>query len=104
MICSGVGMCGRLASAPGIVSCVAPAEDHRALHPSRAGADHEHVVLRVRGGLEALRVPTAAVFLARGRVLRADQRRPADLPARDADVAADALADVVEPPLVDLLW
>ncbi len=37
------------------------------------------------------------------RVLRADERRAADLPARDADVAADALADVVEPALVDLL-
>ncbi len=81
----------------------APAEHHRALHPGRAGADHEHVVLRVRSRLEALRMPAAAVLLARGRVLRADQRRSADLPARDADVAADALADVVEAALVDLL-
>src|SRR6185436_5635297 len=32
-----------------------------------------------------------------------DDRRAADLPPRDADVAADALADVVEPALVDLL-
>src|SRR5947208_10918199 len=48
-------------------------------------------------------MPAAPVLLAGRRVLRADGRRAADLPARDADVAADALADVVEPALVDLL-
>ena len=79
------------------------AEHHRALHPGRPGADDEHVVVGVLGRVELLRVPAAAVLLAGGRVLRADQRRAADLPARDADVAADALADVVEPALLDLL-
>ena len=79
------------------------AEDHRALHAGRPGADDEHVVVGVRRFREPLRMPAAAVLLARSRVLRADQRRPADLPARDADVAADALADIVEPSLVDLL-
>src|SRR5207302_10969349 len=78
------------------------AEHHRALHPGRPGTDHEHVVVRVLGLREALRMPAAAVLLTRGRILRADQRRAADLPARDAGVAADALADVLEPPLVDL--
>src|SRR4029078_562693 len=48
------------------------AENHRALHAGRAGADDEHVVLRVRRGLEALRVPAAPVLLAGGRVLSAD--------------------------------
>src|SRR5919201_259781 len=44
-----------------------------------------------------------AVPRAGGRVLLTDQRRAADLPARDALVAADALADVVQAPLLDLL-
>src|SRR5919106_1695507 len=79
------------------------AEHHGALHPGRAGADDEHVVVGVLGRFELLRVPAAPVLLARGRVLRADERRAADLPARDADVGADALADVVQAPLVDLL-
>ena len=56
---------------------------------------------RVLRRLEALRVPAAPELLARGRVLGA-----ADVAARvrlrDADVAADALADLVEPSLLDL--
>ena len=52
---------------------------------------------------ELLRVPTAAVLLAAGRVLGAPDRRAALLPAGDADVAADALADVLEAALLDLL-
>ena len=68
----------------------------------RAGADDEDVVVGVRGLLELLGMPAAPVLLAGGRVLRADDRRASDLPG-DADVAADALADVVEPALVDLL-
>src|SRR6266508_1879635 len=55
-----------------------------------------------RGRIELLGMPAAAVLLARGRVLRADEWRAADLPARDADVAADELADVGQTPLVDL--
>ena len=77
------------------------AEHDRALHPARPGADDEHVAVAVLGGLEALWVPAAAELLARGRVLRAP-----DVAARvglgDADVAADALADLVEAALLDL--
>ena len=79
------------------------AQHERALHPGGAGADHQHIVVGVCRRLEPLGVPAAAVLLAGGRVLGADHRRAADLPARDADVAADALADVVEAALVDLL-
>jgi hypothetical protein len=79
------------------------AEDHRALHPGRARSDDEHVVVGVLRLVELLGMPAAPVLLARGRVLRADERRASDLPARNANVAADALTDVVEPALVDLL-
>ena len=79
------------------------AEHHRALHPGRPRADHEHVVVGVLGAVELLGVPSAAVLLAGRRVLGANERRAADLPPRDADVAADALADVLEATLVDLL-
>src|SRR5258706_8801737 len=47
-------------------------------------------------------MPAAAIFLARGGVLSADHRRPANLPARYADVAADADTHVVDPALLDL--
>src|ERR1019366_373411 len=40
-------------------------------------------------------MPAAPIFLARGGVLRADHRRAADFPARNAHIAADADADVV---------
>src|ERR1700729_1406291 len=83
---------------------LALAEHHRALHPGRPGADHEHALLTIGCGMEVLGVPAAAGLLAGGRVLGADHRRAADLPARDALVATDALADVVEPSLPDLLW
>ena len=39
--------------------------------PAGPGADDEHVAVGVRGRLEALGVPAAAVLLAGGRVLRA---------------------------------
>ena len=77
-------------------------EHDRALHAGRAGADDEDVVGGVRGALEPLGMPASAVLLAGGRVLRA-----ADVAARvardDAHVAADALADLVQPALLDLL-
>ena len=57
------------------------AENHRALHPRRSGADDEHVVVGVLRRVELLRMPAAAVLLACGRVLCADHRWPADLPA-----------------------
>jgi hypothetical protein len=79
------------------------AEDLRALHAGRARADDEHALLSVGGLVELLGVPAAAVLLAGGGVLRADHRRAADLPPRDALVAADALADVLEAALLDLL-
>src|SRR5919202_303549 len=78
------------------------AQDHRALHAGRPGANDEHVVVRVLRPREDLRVPAAPILFAGGRVLGADDGRAADLPARDANVAADALADVVESPLIDL--
>src|SRR5271163_3587895 len=48
-------------------------------------------------------MPAATVFLARGRVLGADHRRTADFPTRNADVAADADANVVVAAFLDLL-
>ena len=48
-------------------------------------------------------MPAASVLLAGGGVLGAHHRRAADLPARDALVAADALPDVVETALLDLV-
>src|SRR5712691_338878 len=47
-------------------------------------------------------MPTAAIFLAGRGVLRTNHRRPAEFPARDADIAADADADVVVPAFLDL--
>ena len=49
-----------------------------------------------------LRVPAAAVLLAHGRVLGASDRH-AETVVGVADVAADALADVLDPSLLDLL-
>ena len=48
-------------------------------------------------------MPAAPILFHRGGVLGADERRPADLPARNAHVAADTLADVVEAALLDLV-
>ena len=77
------------------------AEDDRALHPRRARADDEHVAVAVVCRLEALRVPAAAVLLARRRVLGA-----ADVVAllglHDANVAADALAHLAVAAFLDL--
>src|SRR5258708_27458436 len=76
------------------------AQDHRALHAGRSRADHQHRA-RVGGRLELLGMPAAAVLFARGRILRAREQRLL-LHARHADIAADALADVLDPPLGDL--
>src|SRR5205085_6819902 len=78
-----------------------PGEDDRALHPRRSGPDDEHVAVRVRRALEPLRMPAAPELLAGGRVLRADDLVVVER-VRDADVAADALPDLVEPALLDL--
>src|SRR6185436_3794464 len=78
----------------------APRERQRALQAGWSAAHHQRVEA---GGQrrEALGVPASPVLLAGSRVLRA-----ADVAARvglgDADVAADALANLVEPALVDL--
>ena len=68
----------------------------------RARADDEDVVVGILRRRELLGAPAAPELLGGGGVLGADERRATDLPTRDADVAADALADVVEPALLDL--
>ena len=78
------------------------AEHARTLHAGGPGTDHEDRA-RIRRLLELLRVPAAPILFHRGGVLGADERRPADLPARNAHVAADALADVVEAAFLDLI-
>jgi hypothetical protein len=79
----------------------AAAEDECAFEAGGTGADHGDAARRGRR-LHPLRMPAAAVFLQRRRILRADDRDVA-LEAGDALVAADALADVVEPAFVDLV-
>ena len=79
----------------------APAEHERAFHPGGPGADDQHVQVGVGGPLEALGVPASAVLLAGGRVLGADELRADDVPGR-ADVAPDALPDLVGAALFDL--
>jgi hypothetical protein len=70
--------------------------------PGWARTDDEHVVVYVARAREPLRMPTAAIFLARGRVLGAYEPCASELEARQADVAADALANLVHPSLLDL--
>ncbi len=90
-----------LASRLGEDDLVAPlAERHRCLEPRRASADDEHPRVRSRGA-KSLGMPAAPPLLAHRRILGAADRRHRPV-ARDADVAADALADVLEPPLLDL--
>ena len=62
------------------------------LEPRRPAADHQRPARRVAA--QDFRVPAAAPFLAGRRVLRAADRH-AVMPAGDADVAADAFADLV---------
>ena len=69
--------------------------------PAGPGADDEHVPVAVRRRLEALRMPAPPVLLARGRVLRAADVA-AGIRLRNADVAADALADLVVAAVLDL--
>jgi hypothetical protein len=72
-----------------------------ALHAGGSAADHENRAGLLRR-LEPLRMPAAAVFLARGRVLGAAQERLLLHPG-DAHIAADTFADVVVASLFDLL-
>src|SRR6185312_5389016 len=76
------------------------AQRPRGLQPARAAADHQHARRRAFRR-DALRVPALAPFLAHGRVLRAADRRDGHV-AGDADVAADAFADVVDAAFLDL--
>ena len=72
----------------------------RALEPGRAAADDQDGGIAGRRR-ESFGVPVPAPFFAGGRVLRA-AHRDAVVPAGDADVAADALANLVFAALVDL--
>src|SRR5579862_9810452 len=75
-------------------------ERERALEARGARADHEDP-LGLRNPVNVLRMPAAPPFLAGGRVLSAAHRH-AVVPARDTDVASDALADLIEAPFLDL--
>src|SRR6202030_1214993 len=83
----------------GIAACH---QHPRAFGAGRAGTHDQYGVVGA-AFRKFLRMPAAPIFLAGGGVLRADHRRAADLPARNADVAADADADVVVAALFDLL-
>src|ERR1700722_4852532 len=75
---------------------VAPfAENARASHAWGAAADHQHGT-RFCSLREFLGMPATAIFLADGHVLGAHDL-PALLKLRHANVAADALADVLHP-------
>ncbi len=78
----------------------APPQHHGRLESGRTGAHHQDALVGMAPP-DALRVPAAAPFLAHRRVLgTADDGRC--MVARHADIAADALADVLDPALVDL--
>src|SRR5262249_55451797 len=77
------------------------AQRPRPFEAGRPGADDEHGVVRPFAG-DDLGMPALAPFLAHGGVLGAADRRDGVI-AADADIAADAFADVLEPPLLDLL-
>ena len=99
----GVHMAADFLGTVGEMDHIAALHQHaRGLASRRPGADHKNGFVGLRRR-ELLGVPAAAVFLARGCVLGADHRRAADLPARDADVAADAGPHVVEAAFLDLL-
>ena len=89
---AGLGQChpvATLAECPGRLEAGGPATDHKNAGIAAPGA-----------GL--FRVPAAAPLLARGRILGAAHGHGHEV-RRDADVAADTLADVVDAPLLDLL-
>src|SRR5207245_4676823 len=77
-----------------------PAERQRALEARGTCADHEDRARAPRLG-DALGMPAAAPLFSDGRILGASHGHRI-VPARDADVAADALADVLLASLVDL--
>ena len=69
--------------------------------PARSGADDQDVAVGIGRALEPLGIPASSVLLAGRRILRAAEVMPG-LRFRDADIAADAFADVVVAPLLDL--
>ena len=73
----------------------------RRLKPRRSRADDQHRPA-VPPGVHLLRVPALAPFLHEGRVLGAARDRHGHV-ASDADVAADAFADVLDPAVLHLL-
>src|SRR6185437_10595107 len=75
------------------------AQGPRGFQPGRAGADHQHAAGRALRR-DAFGMPVLAPLLAHGRVLRAADRRDGHV-AGDADVAADAFADVVAAAFLD---
>ena len=77
-----------------------PPQRHRGLQPGRAAADDQHRVIRTAVG-HHLGVPKVAAFLHHRRVLRAADRDECVLAAQ-ADIAADAFADVLRAALGDL--
>ena len=69
------------------------------LQSSRSGADDQHTLLAAGDG-HPFRMPASAPFFGHGRILRAADRY-AQLVGRKADVATDALADILGPPRID---
>src|ERR1700683_5179825 len=78
----------------------APPERERTLKTGRSRSHDQNRGIAAGGG-DALGMPSAAPLLPDGRVLRA-AHRDTIVPAGDADVAADAFADVLLAALVDL--
>jgi hypothetical protein len=78
----------------------AQAQSARCFKPGRSRA-HDQDALRRALGLHPFRMPTLAPFLHEGRILRAARNRHGHV-ARYADVAADAFANVLDPPLFHL--
>ena len=77
----------------------APRQRQRRLQPRRTRAHDQNRPFALRP--RHLGMPAAPPLFAHGRVLRAAHPDPI-IPRRDADVAADAFADLVLAPLVDL--
>ena len=73
---------------------------HRGLEARRTAAHHEHRLVGMAGPVD-LRVPPSPPLLAHRGVLGAADGRHREI-ARDADVAADALSDLIGPSLGDL--
>ena len=69
-----------------------------AFQPGGSGADNE--VMLLRSAPDDFRMPATPPFLGDGRVLRAAKRQAVAV-HRHADIAADAFADLIQPPVTD---